>query len=278
MPDLFRSWTEPSGSRHALARRGGPRWPLALLACAFVFCDVGRAQASSRLVGSDYNSRPLVLPKGVLRLDGGPRRPYSNGQVMPGGQLQFLINRDADDFAFLVPGAGYGVIDDLELGAVWPLQLSPELNLSDLSAYGKYSLQRGSVEVAAYAELRVPIEADLELTGGIPVFVHLSDAMRLETGGFIRLAFGDDTSVTLLAPVSLPIQVSPQVFVGPETGIEIRDFESVAIPLGVLAGYTLGGGISSIGDLFTRLTFADVTHGADTIRFDVGAELFFDLL
>jgi hypothetical protein len=278
MRDFLTSWTETSGSGHALVSRGGRRWSLALMACAVVFCDAGFASASSRLVGSDYNSRPLVLPKGVLRLDGGPRRPYSNGQVMPGGQLQFLINRDADDFAFLVPGAGYGVIDDLELGAVWPLQLSPELNLSDLSAYGKYSLQRGSVEVAAYAEVRVPIEADLELTGGIPVFVHLSDTMRLETGGFIRLSFADDTAVTLLAPVSLPIQVSPQVFVGPETGIEIRDFESVAIPLGVLAGYTLGGGISSIGDLFTRLTFADISHGADTIRFDVGAELFFDLL
>jgi hypothetical protein len=278
MRDFLTTWIESSGSRHALVSRGGRRGSLALMACAFVFCDVGMASASSRLVGSDYNSRPLVLPKGVLRLDGGPRRPYSNGQVMPGGQLQFLINRDADDFAFLVPGAGYGVVDDLELGAVWPLQLSPQLNLLDLSAYGKYSLQRGSVEVAAYGEVRVPIEADLELTFGIPVFVHLSDAMRLETGGFIRLSFADDTAVTLLAPVSLPIQVSPEVFVGPETGIEIRDFESVAIPLGVLAGYTLGGGISSIGDLFARLTFADISHGADTIRFDVGAELFFDLL
>jgi len=235
------------------------------------------AWAQSRLVGSDYVSRPLVLPQGVLRIDAGPRRPYSNGQLMPAGQLQFLLNKDFDDLAYLVPGAGYGVIDKLELGAVWPLRISPDLDLSDLSVYGKYSLQRGQIEAAGYAELRIPIEGDLEITGGVPVFLHLSNQVRLETGGFIRLTFGDDTAATFHVPLSAPILVSPDVFVGPEIGIEIRDFEDVAMPAGVIAGYTLGGGISSIGDLLARLTFADITSGADTIRLDIGAEIFFDL-
>ena len=72
--------------------------------------------------------------------------------------------------------------------------------------------------------------------------------------------------------------VSPQVFVGPEVAIEIFDFDTVAVPLGVIAGYTLGSGIGSIGDLFGRLTLVDIAHGADTVRFDIGAELYFDLL
>jgi hypothetical protein len=235
------------------------------------------ALAQSRLVGSDYISRPLVLPPGVLRLDAGPRRPYSNGQLMPAGQLQFFINQNYDDAAYFVPGAGVGVIDKLELGAVWPLRVSPDLDLSDLSLYGKYSLQRGQIEIAGYGEIRIPIEADLELAGGVPVFLHLSNEVRLETGGFIRLTFGDDTTATFYVPLSAPIQVSPEVFVGPEIGLEIRDFEDVALPIGVVAGYTLGGGISSIGDLLARLTFADVTSGTDTVRLDLGAEIFFDL-
>lgn len=236
------------------------------------------AEAQSRRVGSDYISRPLVLPEGVLRVDAGPRRPYSNGQLMPAGQLQFFINDDFDDLAYLVPGAGYGVIDKLELGAVWPLRISPDLDLSDLSVYGKYSLQRGEIEAAGYAELRIPIEGDLEITGGVPVFIHLNNQVRLETGGFVRLTFGDDTAATFHVPLSAPILVSPEVFVGPEIGVEIRDFEDVALPAGVIAGYTLGGGISSIGDLLARLTFTDITSGADTVRLDIGAELFFDLL
>jgi hypothetical protein len=265
-------------SRAAASSSGTAPWLLAAAAglCVWLAGEAS-AHAQSRLVGSDYVSRPLVLPKGVLRIDAGPRRPYSNGQLMPAGQLQFFLNDGFDDQAFLVPGAGIGVIDKLELGAVWPLQISPDLNLSDLSVYGKYSLQRGEVEVAGFAELRIPIEGDLELAGGVPVFLHLSNEIRLETGGFVRLIFGDDTTANLYVPLSVPIQVSPEVFVGPELGIEIRDFDDVAVPVGVIAGYTLGGGISSIGDLLARLTFADLTTGADTVRLDIGAELFFDV-
>lgn len=251
----------------------------ALVACVFAglgLCDEGDAHAQSRLVGSDYISRPLVLPTGVLRIDGGPRRPYSGGQVMPGGQLQFLINNDFDDVALLVPGAGIGVVDDLELGAVWPLRISPDADLADLSVYGKYGLQRGTVEVAGFAEIRIPVQDVFELTGGLPVYLHLQGA-RIETGGFLRFRFGDDAAVILHVPVSVPIQVSPEVFVGPELGVEIYKFEDVALPVGVIAGYTLGGGISSIGDLFARFALADITSGADTIRFDIGAEIFFDV-
>jgi hypothetical protein len=234
------------------------------------------AWAQSRLVGSDYLSRPLVLPKGVLRIDAGPRRPYPSGQVMPAGQLQFFVNKNADDAAYLVPGAGVGVIDKLELGGVWPLRLTPDPDLSDISVYGKYSLQQGQIEIAGYAEVRIPIENDLELTAGVPMYLHLDSSVRLETGGFLRLGFGNDTPVSFEIPVSAPIQVSPEVFVGPELGVLIRDFEDVAVPVGVIAGYTLGGGISSIGDLIARLTLVDVTNGADNVRLDLGAEIFFD--
>jgi len=235
------------------------------------------AHAESHLVGSDYISRPLVLPKGVLRIDGGPRRPYPNGQVMPAGQLQVFVNK-GQDVALLSPGAAYGVIDGLELGAVWPLVLSPDLDLLDLSLYGKYQLQRGSIEVGAYGEIRIPVQNDLEIAGGVPVNLHLAPNLRLETGGFLRLVFGNDTNFLVELPLSVPIQVSQQVFVGPEIAIEIFDFKTVALPLGVIAGYTLGSGIGSIGDLFARLTLVDITNGADSVRFDIGAELYFDLL
>lgn len=235
------------------------------------------ARAESHRVASDYISRPLVLPEGVLRIDGGPRRPYPGGQVMPAGQLQVFVN-DGQDAALLSPGAAYGVMENLELGAVWPLILSPDLDLLDLSAYGKYLLQRGSIEVAAYGELRIPVQADLEVAGGVPVNLHLSPNFRLETGGFLRLVFSEDIAFLVDVPLSVPIQVSPEVFVGPELGIQILDFDTVALPLGVIAGYTLGSGMGSIGDLFGRLTITDIAHGANTVRFDVGAELFFDLL
>src|SRR5262249_37636401 len=157
------------------------------------------------------------------------------------------------DVAILAPGAAYGVIDGLELGAVWPLVLSPDLDLLDLSAYGKYELQRGQIEVAAYGEIRIPVQNDLEIAGGVPVALHVAPNLRLDTGGFLRVVFGDDTNLIVDVPLSVPIQVSPQVFVGPEVALHIVDFKTVGLPLGVLAGYTLGSGIGSIGDLFARL-------------------------
>jgi len=165
------------------------RWgALSLGALGLLLFGAGTARAESHLVGSDYISRPLVLPKGVLRIDGGPHRPYFSGQVMPAGQLQVIIN-EGQDQAYLVPGAGYGVIDKLELGAVWPLQISPDLDLSDLTLYGKYELQRGNVEVAAYGELRIPVQSVLEIAGGVPVYVHMGTNLRLDTGGFLRIVY-----------------------------------------------------------------------------------------
>src|SRR5688500_14983871 len=106
--DLLTSWKDARRARGG-ARCGSPSRPLVcgavgvLVTAGSLLGTVHSALASSRLVGSDYISRPLVLPEGVLRLDGGPRRPYSGGQVMPAGQLQFQVNRHAEDDAYLVP-------------------------------------------------------------------------------------------------------------------------------------------------------------------------------
>ena len=45
------------------------------------------AHAESHLAGSDYISRPLVLPKGVLRIDGGPMQTTTNGEMLHFGQI-----------------------------------------------------------------------------------------------------------------------------------------------------------------------------------------------
>lgn len=233
------------------------------------------AQAQSADVGAVYVERPLVLPEGILRIDAGPRRPYSGGQVWSGGQLQFQIN-DFQDFAFLVPGVAYGIVDRVEVGAVWPLMISPDLDLSDLSLYGKYELALGQVDFAAYGEVRIPIESDLELTAGVPVYVHLNNTMRLDTGGFLRLVFADDVNVLLTAPLGLMIQATPDIFVGPELAIEIFDFDEVNVPLGVIGGYTLRDGGRTLGDLFARFAIVDLDEGFDFVRLDFGAEFYFE--
>jgi hypothetical protein len=243
--------------------------------CGLIAGFATTAHAQTGDVGPTYVYRPLVLPEGILRIDAGPRRPFA-GQVWDTGQLQFQINREFQDFAYLVPGAAYGIMDRLEVGAVWPLMISPDLDLLDLSAYGKYELQLGKVDIAAYGEVRIPIESDFELGVGVPIYVHLSDTLRLDTGGFMRIIFGDDVTIALTAPLALAVQATRDIFIGPELAIEIYDFDEVNVPLGVFGGYTLRDGGRTLGDLIGRFAMVDVEHGFDSVRFDLGVNLYFD--
>jgi hypothetical protein len=236
----------------------------------------GTAHAQTSDVGPTYVYRPLVLPEGVLRIDAGPRRPFGPGQVWSTGQLQFHINREFQDFAFLVPGAAYGIMDRLEVGVVWPIEISPDVDLLDLNVYGKYELQLGQVDIAAFGEIRIPIQNDFELTAGVPIYIHLSDTLRLDTGGFMRVVFGDDVTVILTAPLALAVQATRDVFLGPELAIEVYDFDEVNVPLGIFGGYTIRDGGRTLGDLLGRFAIVDIENGFDAVRLDLGVELYFD--
>jgi hypothetical protein len=234
------------------------------------------AQAQSREVGATYVDRPLVLPQGVLRIDAGPRRPFDPGQVWDTGQLQFHINKDGQDRAFLVPGAAYGAMDKLEVGVVWPMQLSPKLDLADISLYGKYLLDKGQVDIAGYAEVLIPIQSVFQVTVGVPVYLHINDTLRLDTGGFFGVVFADDVDVKLTVPLGLAAQVTPDVFLGPELAIAIIDFNRVNVPLGIFGGYTLRDGGRTLGDLFGRFAMVDLEEGFDFVRLDLGIQLYFE--
>lgn len=235
-----------------------------------------RAAAESHAVGARYLDRPLVLPEGVIRIDGGPKRPFFGGQVVPGGQLQLFLN-ESSDFVQLVAGGAYGIGDGWELGAVWPLQLSPDFDLRDLSIYGSRSIaQDAQLSVAAFGEVRVPVESDFELAGGAPVQYRYRPDVRIDTGAYLRLALGDDARVALQLPVSVPVRIAPDWTLGPELGVEVVDFDSLNLPLGVLGTYSMGRGLRSLGDLFARIALVDLLDGLDAIRLDVGVDLYFD--
>ncbi len=235
------------------------------------------AQARSRQVGDSLVQRPLVLPEGVLRIDGGPSRPYFGGQISHAGQFQLLTIRDASDRAFLVPGAAYGLGSGVELGGVWPLRIAPDLDLSDISAYAKYQLQQGNVELAGYGELRIPVESDLELAAGLPVRVHLDTSLSLDTGGYFRIVFQDDPLGVFHVPLSLSIGLAPEWTLVAEAGLELIDFDELNLPLGVMGAYSVRSGVGTLGDFFVRLGLGDISEAGELWRIDVGAQMYFDL-
>jgi|GEM_PF-966793 len=87
--------------------------------------------------------------------------------------------------------------------------------------------------------------SDLAVTPALPVRVHVPGLLRVDTGVFVPVVFDSVTSFAVDIPAQAFFQVH-DAFVGPLTGIRFvrpgGDAPSYTeIPLGIGAGYTLGG-------------------------------------
>ena len=86
------------------------------------------------------------------------------------------------------------------------------------------------------------------VTPGIPVRIHIPGFMRIDTGLYLPVAFFPTTSYSLDIPAQAFFRVG-DAFFGPMTGVRYNVFNdpqqpnTVDIPLGIAAGYTLGGQI-----------------------------------
>jgi len=219
--------------------------------------------------------RDLAVPRHTLRLDGGPRWP------LPSGQLSHYVHRDADDALLLRVGASFGITENLELGFVQPLLLHPEGDLQNPTFHGTYQFGRGTVDVGVFWGVGIPYEGHLVLRGGIPLYIHAGERVRLDLGAFLRSEFPqDNTTVDLEVPFLVPINVTPQVFLGPEVAmITWGGFEDVAVPVGFFVGYTIVTGGGTLGDISGRIRETDVRspRAFDQVELLVAADLFFDL-
>ena len=231
--------------------------------------------ANSSKVNLSFNDRNLTLPDGVIRIDGGSRWPYYDAQFKH-------IEVNAADFDFLNPGITFSPSDELDLGVVTPIRLSPDFDLEDPRVHLLYQLQSDSeLELAIFAQLRLGFFDEWAITGGVPLYWHFKPNMRLDAGGFVRFAFGDASRVDLTFPVQLSIQLSKRLYAGPETGLNINslfdDGSNVSLPLGGFIGYTIGSSGAPLGDLYARVRLLDLEFGFDGVELMLGTELFFDM-
>ncbi len=233
------------------------------------------ATAQTRAWPMRHVDRDLALPRHTLRLDGGPRWP------LPSGQLSHFVQRDADDALLLRAGASFGVTENLELGFVQPLLLYPEGDLQNPTFHGTYQFARGTVDVGVFWGVGIPYEGHLVLRGGVPLHIHAGNRVRLDMGAFLRSEFPEDnTTVDLEVPFLVPINVTPQVFLGPEVAmITWGGFEDVAVPVGFFVGYTIVTSGGTLGDISGRIRETDVRspRAFDQVELLFAADLFFDL-
>ena len=112
------------------------------------------------------------------------------------------------------------------------------------------------VQMALETRLIIPTDStqidgqnvsNFAITPGVPFRIHLPGFLRIDTGLYLPIAFDSNTSFSLDIPAQAFFELG-SAFVGPVTGIRFNApgggvDSSVDVPLGIAAGYTLGGQI-----------------------------------
>jgi hypothetical protein len=206
-----------------------------------------------------YTARPLAVPRGTLRLDGGPRWPDHDAQ------LKQVVNSGPNQF-FVNPGFAYGVQQDLEAGGVVPLRVEPDFQLENPRAYLLYQISPADPGLGIFGEVEVGIHSPFVLTLGVPALLKMGATTRFDFGGFMRIAFsGDGNSVDLVVPAYLPFQLGNRFFAGPEAAVIHRqaftNLSDFAVPVGGFLGYTVGSPAGTFADLILRTRLLDPLDG-----------------
>jgi hypothetical protein len=171
-------------------------------------------------------------------------------------------------------GAAIGVTENLDVGVLAvPLQLTPHTLYRDPLLYGTYRLTTGELEAGVFVAVDLPVNDSLDLTGGIPLILHVGNNVRVDLAALLHVRFGNNSPLDLMLPFELAFNVVPRVFLGPETGIMINDFDRVFVPLGFFVGYTFG----ALGDLRGEMRLPNISDTFDQFQLLLRADLYFDL-
>jgi hypothetical protein len=125
------------------------------------------------------------------------------------------------------------------------------------------------VELALEGRIVLPIEQGTRagIQMGMPLWFHLGNRVRLDTGLFVPVVFTTPTFSAFSAPLDVWIQVSPQVWLGPETGfVYYNQSNTVNVPLGFGFGYQFTHAL----DLKAQLLFPAVNHDDGARNFGAG--------
>ncbi len=242
---------------------------------AALFGSAAPAYATSRQTPVAVARRPMTLGDSTFRLDDGPYWPLPSGLV----ETTFYDTGDGRDSTTVLNfGFGFGISRDFELGAhLVKLRVDPNDDFADPSVYILYRFLDRDVEIGVFAEGSVPLERDPEVTGGLPIAIHIGDRVRLDTGPFVTHDFEREDDPDFIAPLQLPINVTQQVALGPETGVIFHDFERSDFLFGFFAGYTFTSGGATLGDIGGRLRVPSTDVGWDVFQVMLELDLFFDL-
>lgn len=248
---------------------------------------------------AEYAQRGMVLKTGQIRVDFAPRdfgllyggiggrggSVNARGVDIPGVHIARTDEFGKQAILRLTLGAAYGIMDDLEAGAViMPIHIAPDGDFGDIELYGRYRfLTLDNAQIGAQLTVAIPTGTEFAIGTGLPVQLQLGVA-RIDTGVELELLFGGDVELDLDIPVAVSLDIADGFFAGVRSGFFAPDFDGLAIPLQGHVGYTLINGKSPFVDLvasfgWPRFIWTGAGDNLDLDTFDVllGARVFFSV-
>jgi hypothetical protein len=252
----------------------GPRWLGIALASTILLA------APASLAAPDWVDRTITLPSGHWAFDLG---------------LGIAHAPDPDDLsAGINLEAAVGLTDRLELGVRTGLRFGDVGDRSEHpDEYGRLfdreyvdgatdvvanpeirlrgALLRGPVELGLEGRFIVPVEGNSQpaVEFGMPLAFHAGDQVRIDTGVWVPIVFGDGTPVGVSVPFDLWFQVTPRLWLGPMAGIEIVPYANGPTVTEVSMGFGLGYQITRYLDFKTMFLFPELNQ--DTSYYGLGA-------
>jgi hypothetical protein len=229
------------------------------------------ANAASDRVEGSFAARKMVLPKYTLSLNDGPYWPLPSGLV----EIAFFdAGDDRDSESALNFGAGFGLFEPLEVG-VHVVKYSDSTFFAP-SVYGLFRFLDTTAELGAYAEITPRLGDDPSFLLGMPVGVHLGESLRIDTGPFILFPLETQIDSVFFAPFQLPINVTEEIYLGPEAGLTWVEFDESDFLVGFFAGYTLKTGRGTFGDFGGRFRVPSTEIGMDLFVIMFELNIFLD--
>jgi hypothetical protein len=199
-----------------------------------------------------------------------------------------------------------GLVDRLELGVRTGLRLGDDASRGvEADRYGRLfdrqyfdgadgvlanpevrvrgALVRDEVfELALEGRIIVPVEGnDAGALFGVPLMFHIGHRVRLDTGAYVPVVFGNNrppnapdyvpTTVDVALPIDVWIQASPRLWLGPMTGVVFRRVGQDNARSDLSLGFGLGYQITHYLDFKTQLLLPYVTDPNPGPEFGVGA-------
>jgi hypothetical protein len=204
-----------------------------------------------------YAERPLTLPRLVLE-------PI--GEIEVAHETGTLLN--------LGLGVAFGIADDFQVDVIaLPLELTPSVTYGQAEQPGPrlgltYRLGRGLAEVGVHIDATVitlPDSSGFVLRPGLPFRFHTGEKVRLDMGFYVPVTVARTTAAGFDAPFSFAVNASEPFYLGLSSGLSFATFEApfdVVLPLGVFAGYAIGGKDGPILDIDPFLRWPELVSFA----------------